>query len=118
MANGHLGKCIECCRKDSRRNGKTEKSKEREKKRNSTESRKSHINKTSKKWRIKYPEKYKAHIKVNNALRDRKIFKPNACEECSRDLKLHAHHEDYSKPLDVKWLCVECHGKKNPNYIG
>lgn len=32
------------------------------------------------------------------------------CEQCG-EVKSHAHHEEYSRPLDVKWLCVKCHVK-------
>ncbi len=30
------------------------------------------------------------------------------CEKCG-DPKSQAHHEDYSRPLDVKWLCAKHH---------
>jgi hypothetical protein len=118
MANGHLGKCKDCTKKDSRINSRTEKSKERERLRNTSQKRKTHLTENTRQWRKNNPEKYKAQIKLNNALRSGKIEKPNKCEECNQEKKLHAHHDDYSKPLDVIWLCVECHGKKNPNYIG
>lgn len=32
------------------------------------------------------------------------------CEVCGRP-DTHAHHEDYSRPLDVRWLCPEHHGE-------
>ena len=47
---------------------------------------------------------------LNNALRGGIITKPNKCEKCNQDKKLTAHHDDYMKPLEVKWLCYECHG--------
>jgi len=31
------------------------------------------------------------------------------CEACGGPEKAHMHHEDYSKPLKVKWLCRRCH---------
>src|SRR3990167_9497457 len=34
-----------------------------------------------------------------------------ACERCG-DRKSHAHHDDYARPLDVRWLCDPCHKKE------
>jgi ribosomal protein S27AE len=30
------------------------------------------------------------------------------CQGCGSNQAV-AHHEDYSKPLDVKWVCEHCH---------
>lgn len=48
----------------------------------------------------------KAREKLNHYLRDKKISRPT-CEFCQK--KAHAHHDDYDKPLDVRWLCVKHH---------
>jgi hypothetical protein len=61
-------------------------------------------------WTAANPEKRRAQIAVGNALRDRRITK-GSCEECGTDERVEAHHEDYSKPLNVTWLCSACHGK-------
>lgn len=53
--------------------------------------------------------KYKAHNELNNSLRDGKILKPSNCQNCKIECNPHGHHDDYSKPLDVRWLCTKCH---------
>lgn len=58
-------------------------------------------------WRAKNPLKYKAQNAVNNALRDGKL-KREPCYFCRAEF-VHAHHQDYSKPLEVMWLCPRCH---------
>lgn len=35
---------------------------------------------------------------------------PQPCEGCG-DLFAQAHHDDYDKPLDLRWLCLRCHLK-------
>lgn len=37
------------------------------------------------------------------------ILEKGACEMCNTTKRVQAHHEDYSKPLDVIWLCQRCH---------
>lgn len=32
------------------------------------------------------------------------------CEICGSN-NVHAHHADYARPLDVRWLCPICHGR-------
>ncbi len=39
------------------------------------------------------------------------LREPESCEACQSTTagKLQAHHDDYSKPLEVRWLCRSCH---------
>ena len=109
MADGHLGKCKECCKIDEkiRRIENPEKLAAYEK----TRVRIKESAQKTKAWRIKYPDRYKAHNKLNNALRDGKMIKPDGCEICGSNSHIHAHHSDYSEPLLVVWLCARCHGQ-------
>lgn len=58
-------------------------------------------------------KQYLARGLVNNAIRDGRLVKPISCERCKAGDRLHGHHEDYDKPLDVVWLCTICHGKRH-----
>jgi hypothetical protein len=64
-------------------------------------------------WRKRNPEKYKSYAKVAYALRTGALKRPSACEKCHGEHQLDAHHDDYSKPLDVKWLCRPCHSERH-----
>lgn len=54
-------------------------------------------------------EKRRAHFALKNEVRKGRIVPPACCEQCGAEQRLHGHHEDYSKPLDVRWLCPICH---------
>ena len=43
--------------------------------------------------------------KVSRAIRNGCLEKVMKCEICRSGIKVEAHHDDYSKPLDVRWLC-------------
>jgi len=62
--------------------------------------------------RLLSPEREAARNAVNNAVRDGKLT-PKPCERCGFAMGVQAHHEDYSKPLDVVWLCTKCHGQRH-----
>ena len=62
---------------------------------------------------LRNPDKIKANIAVHNAIARGKLFK-KPCEVCGKE-RVEAHHPDYSKRLEVIWLCrkhhVEAHGR-------
>lgn len=58
-------------------------------------------------WIERNPDKRQAHTITGNAIRDGRLVK-QPCEVCGNPI-VHAHHDDYTKPLDVRWLCVEHH---------
>lgn len=107
MADGHLNKCKTCTKVDVSTNYRhnIEHYKEYECKRN--QSRWAYKTEQCRLWRKKNPEKYKAHTAVNNALRSGEL-KKQECLVCG-DPNTHAHHDDYSKPLEVLWLCPQHH---------
>jgi hypothetical protein len=66
----------------------------------------------------KTPPPKLAQIKVKYAVDNGVLEKPCCCEQCGNiNQNLHGHHEDYSKPLKVKWLCPKCHKRQHPRPI-
>lgn len=105
MADGHLGKCKSCTKEDVRqRRLENPAVQEYDRKRGSRQS-KDYL----RKYREENPAKYAAHTAVNNAIRDGKLVKQTSCEECSSEFAVEGHHDDYTKPLEVRWLCALCH---------
>jgi ribosomal protein S27AE len=60
-----------------------------------------------KRYAAKNPSKIRAHAIISNKIRTGSIER-QPCEMCGAG-KTHGHHDDYSKPLEVRWLCRRCH---------
>lgn len=61
------------------------------------------------------PEQIAARNAVSRAVRDGELVR-QPCEKCGSTARakdgrslVHAHHDDYSKPLIVRWMCQRCH---------
>tara|TARA_R110002110_G_C13168146_1_gene692424 strand:+ start:167 stop:694 length:528 start_codon:yes stop_codon:yes gene_type:complete len=119
MADGLLGKCKECTKKDSEAR-RIEKEKdpewaELEAERHRVKSRAHTIRKKGfskgtvfKRFDFGCAKSQKiANNKLGNAVRDGKIKRMPCCV-CGKS-KTEGHHEDYSNPLDVIWLCKKHH---------
>lgn len=57
------------------------------------------------------PSKRAAYAAVQKAIKDGRLVRSSTCEKCGNTKHLQAHHNDYSKPLEVEWLCRSCHTK-------
>lgn len=117
MFDGHLNKCKACCRKDALQNRRKRLEYYRlyDRQRFATLRRRASAHASLKKHHACYPEKRAARTAVGNAIRaGRLVRKP--CEVCGI-MQSEAHHEDYSKPLDVRWLCRVHHLMHHGNYI-
>src|SRR5271154_4318227 len=80
----------------------------------------------SRKYRLSYEaanrHRLNAHLAVHNAINRGELLRL-PCEICGKE-KVDAHHDDYSKPLSVRWLCRKhhlelhrkspCHDKPTP----
>ena len=68
--------------------------------------------------KAKYPERVAARNIVYQGIKYGTIVRM-PCEVCGNE-KSEAHHEDYSKPKEIKWLCrkhhLEAHGNKWREY--
>lgn len=122
MADGHVNKCKTCNKKDTKADYDRkivdpewklkERDRSREKMRKcredgrykTTSPEDSYLK--SKKFRENYPEKYAAHIASQ-----RIPLEP--CVVCGSTEKIERHHEDYSKPKEVTFLCKKHHSERH-----
>lgn len=132
MADGHLGKCKECAKADVNKNRAENREYYNEYDRNRfqhdmerrslqldqmREWAKNNPEKLAEikaQWKSRNPEKTQCHTVMNNALRNGKVIKSQSCQSCgTTEAKIHGHHPDYSKPLEVMWLCASCHARQH-----
>lgn len=124
MADGHLNKCVECvkARVLKHREANLEKIQAYDKERGNlphrvkarkeymkTEAGKQARKRASAVQKKRYPMAYAAHVITGNAIRDGKLTQASNCSVCNSTEKIEGHHDDYTKPLEVRWLCKKCH---------
>jgi Bacillus phage endonuclease len=59
------------------------------------------------------PYKDRARRVLERTLKNGKMKRPDKCSDCGWIGKIQAHHHDYSKPLEVEWLCQLCHRRRH-----
>lgn len=113
---GVQGECKECSKKRIAQNyrKKIDYYRQYEVRRNKKPARKEKKLEYQRKRRTLSVEKYKANSAVRNALYKGLLVK-KPCEVCG-NIKSEAHHPDYSKPLDVMWLCLKHHREWHKKY--
>lgn len=109
MADGHLNKCKECTKLYVKGHYRAHKDhyREYERARDKRAERKAAKLKYSRARKQRFPHKAKANSMVGNAIRDGRLIR-QPCEVCGEQ-RTEAHHDDYNKPLDVRWLCFVHH---------
>lgn len=116
MSDGRLGKCKECAKVDTvtNRASRLEYYQAYDRARGKYKER---IAQNLRRNRAEYatnPAKIIARQQVSNCIRDGKM-KKQPCSVCGSE-NAQAHHTDYSKPLDVVWLCTVHHFKQHRKY--
>lgn len=124
MADGYLNKCIQCVKSRIKKHREVnlEKIQAYDKTRanaphrvqarkdySKTEAGKRAKKKAMDSYREKFPMKHAAHVITRNYIRDGKLKAETVCSICKSTKKVEAHHDDYTKPLEVRWLCESCH---------
>lgn len=64
----------------------------------------------TKAYRKNNPNKYRAHRKIAYAIKIGDLVRM-PCETCGATENIHGHHDDYSRPLNVRWLCSKHHNE-------
>lgn len=127
MGDGHLGKCKDCTKKDTAERlerklcdpefAELEAARHRAKQARyrqigtAIQLTGAEREKVHKRHKLKYPEKYHARTVLGVAVQMGKVIR-KPCIVCG-SLDSEGHHEDYSKPLEVIWLCPRHHADRH-----
>lgn len=109
-ADGHLNKC-KTCKKSYQANHRVaniDQARAYDVERAKQPSRKRHSQEVTRRRREEVPGYTAAHNAVARALKAGALVK-QPCERCGTTKQVQAHHDDYTKPLEVMWLCPVDH---------
>ena len=97
MADGHLNKCKDCAKRDVAERKRTHPGIDFDARLRTC---------------LDNPTQRNAYRVIEAAVASGRMEKPTVCSGCGchdTEHRIEAHHYDYSKPLDVIWLCTPCH---------
>lgn len=107
MGDGYLNKCKSCARQDVRQHRLDNPEKVRAY--DNARAKLPHRKALRQRIQDNFPaEKKRAHTAVRRAILAGKLER-QPCAFCGTVEPVEAHHHDYTKPLEVTWLCVPCH---------
>lgn len=118
MADGHLNKCKDCCRRAAAENPNRRLN---DRRRNLKPERKARLLSSLRQWaadhpkvdrtqRRTWPERFAARIAVAKAIKAGTLVR-GPCERGDDTCRgrIEGHHDDYTRQLDVRWLCKKHH---------
>ena len=124
MKDGHLNKCKECVKSQvskyvkanpekkkewSNNYANSEAGREKAKSYLSTDKGKEVRKNRADNYRKNHPIRSRARYIVSYEIQCGRLVRPSICNCCGIECKPHGHHNDYTKPLEVEWLCEPCH---------
>lgn len=124
MADGRLGKCKACTKADTiaNRHARVDQYREYDRARASlpkrvqartayaaTEAGRERGNAAKRAYIERHPDRTAANRAVSKAIKSGRLTR-DPCHCCGA-AEVEGHHADYSKPLDVTWLCIEHHNQ-------
>jgi hypothetical protein len=115
MTDGHRGECKACkvastnkYQREHREQSRRYWQSYRDRVKNDPRFRDSQVRAT-RSQRAKFPEKHAARVAAQTAVAKGQLVR-QPCEVCGES-KVDAHHDDYAKPLAVRWLCRRHHAQ-------
>ena len=110
MADGRLNFCQACVKQriSDHREANLERIQQYDRERGKRPERKAQLLELTRRY-FADPVKARASRAVTNALRSGRLLRPSQCSQCQKTCKPEAHHDDYTQPLEVRWLCRSCH---------
>jgi len=99
--NGLRASCRDCTRKEHKIYNQTHKTNN------------ANMYKSIKKYKMNNPEKIRAQNLLEYAVKKGRV-KKERCKMCNA-VNTEGHHDDYSKPYEVDWLCRQHHKERHWN---
>lgn len=108
-SDGLSSPCKSCDDKRRRTWGRQNRTRQKRIQQRSIEKNYSKILERNRAWSLANPEKVRTRSLVYRAVVAGRLVRPKSCSRCGKRTKVEGHHEDYSKPLEVTWVCRSCH---------